>query len=1450
MSQKITDLPLLPDGIISSDITIPVTKSENDPKTYKMSLSQIVPYLQTQGFGVGGGYQGFQGPPGATGATGAPGANGASVTYGMSLGFNPVNVFYYKNDNSTPYGVTSTTVNAFLQNLTPTNVNPVRFAVLRYDANGGFMDSTVYNATVSPYNSISYTASQLGSATSALVSATFLSGSNAYTAYGQILREVDGANGQPAFYGLLTNYSASLPADSSGNVTDYSNAQGVFNIYSGQNLIPAYNVTYSVLSQTNVTGTINSYGIYSVSNITAGATSGQLTLQGTYGSQSASAIFTVTKAKAGTSGTAKLLSIGLNKSVFVFSGNSPLNATDTVSATVLLDNIVPATSSTYVNWTASVYDSFNNATNVTSSLLTVPSNSAVKVLPVSVFTNNPTAISCGITASILDVSTVTYTNTQSVVKLVNGSSAIIGILTNDSATVNADSNGTVTSNVSAISGRFFVYSGATDVTSQSTGFGVYSITNANGSTLTFVASANDGSVKNIYVPTNIGGTNVVFTLSAVYNGTTVYKTFTVSKVIAGATGDTGAGPVYQGAYVSGVGGSPVAYYYVPGVRADIVLYPATGGSYYIANNAAKSGMTGWDVPGTSSDWATFGASFKSVATDLLLAQEATITQYLNLGGYTGTTLPTAAIRSYSTTPTIAAAKTGSGVGQVAMTGNGFYLGYPTGTGGYGGADAIFFVGDGTGGSSNYTFWNGQTLTMQGNISINPLGGNGIYSGKTSYSDNTAGWFLGLNSTTPVLNIGSSTNYIKWTGSELDIKGVVNVTGGNTALATDVSAIINGSAAGTFISGNQIASPYITGASGYIGGTFTVGSSTPQIVLDGSGKKIYVGGGSYYDSGTPFYTDSTGQFSLGNKLKFDTSGNLTLNGNVTAAGGTIGGWKINSGYITDNSGNVTLNSTSSYVGLGTTSYKGAGVWFGLNSGVYKFSLGTDLYYDGAGNLTIGGSLNGTTGTFSGTLNAVNGSFSGTITGSTGTVGGWSINSTNITGGNTTLGTDGSFTSTSSSWNNSSVVIGGSNTYPLQVTDSSSNVIAYISRITQGFSYSGSHYHPMIAGSYTIGQVYGQSIKVGSYGIIFDDSTYQKTAWAAQPVVVSSSPTDGQVLTYNGGNWVNASTGPAAYIGQPSNNQEVIFGTPTNGQVLTYNGSYWTNANSSGGGSTPTLDQVLTAGNTSNNAIELTDGTLSNLLILNNTGRVSASRDIQGAQFIITSSAGLKFADGTVQTTAAGAQGAQGSSGFSGFSGATGAQGFSGFSGAAGSQGTSGFSGFSGAQGSAGSSSLPQPLGTGDSPSFFALTVGGGALTSNGGLVANNIAGFNSDVYVQNGSTLHLSGPISSSSSASFSSSVAASSFSTPSSRKWKTNIKPITDALNTVTKLQGVTFDWNTKDLKDDIGLIAEDTNEVLPTIISKDDNNTIVGIDYSRLTALLIEAVKQLNEKIKVLETK
>jgi hypothetical protein len=88
------------------------------------------------------------------------------------------------------------------------------------------------------------------------------------------------------------------------------------------------------------------------------------------------------------------------------------------------------------------------------------------------------------------------------------------------------------------------------------------------------------------------------------------------------------------------------------------------------------------------------------------------------------------------------------------------------------------------------------------------------------------------------------------------------------------------------------------------------------------------------------------------------------------------------------------------------------------------------------------------------------------------------------------------------------------------------------------------------------------------------------------------------------------------------------------------------------------------------------------------------------------------------------------------------------------------------------------------------------------------------------------------------------FSSTSSIEYKTNVKPLENALDIINKLSGVRFDWKSSG-KSDIGLIAEDVNKVLPEFVFKDEETgKPQGVDYGKITSVLIEAVKELTKFI------
>jgi Chaperone of endosialidase len=88
----------------------------------------------------------------------------------------------------------------------------------------------------------------------------------------------------------------------------------------------------------------------------------------------------------------------------------------------------------------------------------------------------------------------------------------------------------------------------------------------------------------------------------------------------------------------------------------------------------------------------------------------------------------------------------------------------------------------------------------------------------------------------------------------------------------------------------------------------------------------------------------------------------------------------------------------------------------------------------------------------------------------------------------------------------------------------------------------------------------------------------------------------------------------------------------------------------------------------------------------------------------------------------------------------------------------------------------------------------------------------------------------------------------SSMRWKKNIHTIKNALSLVKRLRGISYDQREDDKKT-IGLIAEEVGEVIPEIVAYEENGKDAkGVDYSRLVAVLIEAVKEQQGQIEELK--
>ena len=82
---------------------------------------------------------------------------------------------------------------------------------------------------------------------------------------------------------------------------------------------------------------------------------------------------------------------------------------------------------------------------------------------------------------------------------------------------------------------------------------------------------------------------------------------------------------------------------------------------------------------------------------------------------------------------------------------------------------------------------------------------------------------------------------------------------------------------------------------------------------------------------------------------------------------------------------------------------------------------------------------------------------------------------------------------------------------------------------------------------------------------------------------------------------------------------------------------------------------------------------------------------------------------------------------------------------------------------------------------------------------------------------------------------------------KTDLKNIENPLDLVSKLQGYSFTWKETGDKS-FGLTAQEVEEVLPEIVRTRPDG-FKGINYLNIIAVLVEAVKELKEEIKLLKS-
>merc|ERR1712072_1475320 len=96
----------------------------------------------------------------------------------------------------------------------------------------------------------------------------------------------------------------------------------------------------------------------------------------------------------------------------------------------------------------------------------------------------------------------------------------------------------------------------------------------------------------------------------------------------------------------------------------------------------------------------------------------------------------------------------------------------------------------------------------------------------------------------------------------------------------------------------------------------------------------------------------------------------------------------------------------------------------------------------------------------------------------------------------------------------------------------------------------------------------------------------------------------------------------------------------------------------------------------------------------------------------------------------------------------------------------------------------------------------------------------------------------------------SSYTGPSDRRLKTDIRSLTSTLDKIKQLHGVTYYWDHSveeisgyDHDKHVGLLAQDVQAVFPDLVRPFMNNSYLSVNYIGIIPVLVEAVKELADR-------
>lgn len=135
--------------------------------------------------------------------------------------------------------------------------------------------------------------------------------------------------------------------------------------------------------------------------------------------------------------------------------------------------------------------------------------------------------------------------------------------------------------------------------------------------------------------------------------------------------------------------------------------------------------------------------------------------------------------------------------------------------------------------------------------------------------------------------------------------------------------------------------------------------------------------------------------------------------------------------------------------------------------------------------------------------------------------------------------------------------------------------------------------------------------------------------------------------------------------------------------------------------------------------------------------------------------------------------------------------------------------------------------------------------NFGISVNTLDG---NPYINIGDGIMLIGKdVNQSQIVSISSSLYAGSIFSTSDERLKTDIELLENCLEKIDKLKGVSYTWRDGHGGKEIGVIAQDIKSQFPELVSTNKDNFLT-VDYPKLTAVLLEGMKEIKKEIETIK--